>query len=199
MDWLRTDDWAPEELRSRGALPEELRRSWIPLLGAGALGSAVAEMLVRGGVRRLVVVDPDIDCTASNDVLHALERIPWDGPRLFFSASFGVGARRVLCFSATGTSFPVTAFWEQCGQWIREDYKELLRADLPREGVGCWHPVFPARADDVMLAAAITVKALVRSAKLRPTTRVETYSREGTDDDFQGVRQGAGTGVHAGP
>ncbi|NNB92820.1 hypothetical protein HJC10_42040 [Corallococcus exiguus] len=261
VDWLQTDDWAPEELRSRGALPEELRRSWILLLGAGSLGSAVAEMLVRGGVCRLVVMDPDIveggnlvrhtldltevgaskaralaerlrsispdlqvhalaqslelapqqphwlvsrcetviDCTASNDVLEALARITWDEPRLFFSASFGVGARRVLCFSATGTSFPVKSFWAQCGEWIREDYKELLRTDLPREGVGCWHPVFPARADDVMLAAALTVKALVRSAKLRPMTRVETYSREGTDDDFQGVRRGDGTGAHAGP
>ncbi|MCY1040636.1 ThiF family adenylyltransferase [Corallococcus sp. bb12-1] len=260
VDWLSTEDWAPEELRSRGALPEELRNSWVLLLGAGSLGSAVAELLVRGGVTRLVIVDPEvveagnlvrhtldlmdvgtskahalagrlrsispdlqvhalqqrlelpperphwlvsrcdtvIDCTASDDVVEAMGRITWDGARLFLCASFGVGARRLLCFSATGTSFPVAAFWEQCEAWIQQDYEELLRTELPREGIGCWHPVFPARADDVMLAAAITVKALVRSARLRPSTRLDTYSREGADDDFQGVIRGAGTDARAG-
>ncbi|MCY1036817.1 ThiF family adenylyltransferase [Corallococcus sp. BB11-1] len=261
VDWLQTDDWTPAELRSRGALPAELQRSWVLLLGAGSLGSAVAELLVRGGVTRMVIVDPDvveagnlvrhtlnltdvgapkaqalaerlrsispdvqvhalhqslelppaqshwlvsrcdmvIDCTASNEVIESLGQMTWDGPRFFFSASFGVGARRLLCFSATGTSFPATDFWEQSAPWRQQDYEELLRTELPREGIGCWHPVFPARADDVMLAAAITVKTLARSVSLRPVTRLDTYSCDGVDGDFQGVTHVFGTDAHAGP
>ena len=32
--------------------------------------------------------------------------------------------------------------------------------NLPRNGIGCWHPTFPARSDDVWLAAATAVKAI---------------------------------------
>jgi predicted ThiF/HesA family dinucleotide-utilizing enzyme len=249
VDWLQTDNWAPAELRSRGALPEDLRRSWVLLLGAGSLGSAVAELLVRGGVSRLVILDPDvveagnlarhtlaladvgapkaralaerlraispelqvhafrqplaltaernpwlvsrcdtiIDCTASNEVIEALGQMAWERSRLFFSASFGVGARRILCFGATGPSFPAAAFWKQSEAWREHEYEELLRSELPREGIGCWHSVFPARADDVMLAAAIAVKALVRCVRTRPSLRFDSYTCQDDDSGFQGV------------
>jgi hypothetical protein len=47
------------------------------------------------------------------------------------------------------------------------DRKEYGSQQLPREGVGCWHPVFPARADDVWLLASAAVKCL-ESAVLLP-------------------------------
>ena len=261
LDWLRTDNWVPEELRSRGALPEPLRSSWVLLLGAGALGSAMAELLVRGGVSRLVIMDgealeagnlvrhtldltdvryskadalarrlrtlnPDLrvhtfrkpldeqtardtwlvsrcdtvlDCTASDEVIETLGRHPWEGSRLFFSASFGMRARRLLCFSATGPSFPAGAFWTQAEPWLLQEHAELRRTELPREGLGCWHPVFPARADDVALAAAIAVKSLVRAAAARPAARLDVYEREEHDDCFRGVRHVSPVEAHAGP
>ena len=261
LDWLRTDNWAPEDLRSRGGLPEPLRSSWVLLLGAGALGSTMAELLVRGGVTRLVILDGDVleagnlvrhtldltevrrskadalarrlrtlnpdlqvhafrkhldeqtarstwlvsrcdtvlDCTASDDVIETLGRLTWDGPRLFFSASFGVRARRLLCFSATGDSFPSDAFWTQAESWLRQEHEELKRTALPREGLGCWHPVFPARADDVALAAAIAVKALVRAAVAHPDARLDVYEREEHDDCFRGVNHVSPGEAHAGP
>lgn len=261
LNWLRTDNWAPEDLRSRGALPEPLRNSWVLLLGAGALGSAMAELLVRGGVCRLVILDGDaleagnlvrhtldltdvryskadalarrlrtlnpdlrvhafrkhldeqtarstwlvsrcdtiLDCTASDEVLDVLGRHTWDGPRLFFSASFGVGARRLLCFSATGASFPSGGFWKQAASWLQKEHEELRRTTLPREGLGCWHPVFPARADDVALAAAIAVKALVRATATRPAARLDVYEREEHDDDFRGVSHVPPVEAHARP
>ncbi|WP_395850885.1 HesA/MoeB/ThiF family protein [Cystobacter fuscus] len=261
LDWLRTDNWAPEELRSRGALPEPLRNSWVLLLGAGALGSAMAELLVRGGVSRLVIMDGDVleagnlvrhtldvtnvryskadalarrlrtlnpdllvhafrvpldvqtarstwlvsrcdtilDCTASDEIIEVLGQHTWDGPRLFFSASFGVGARRLLCFSSTGASFPSGEFWKQAESWIDHEHEELRRTELPREGLGCWHPVFPARADDVALAAAIAVKALVRATATRPAARLDVYEREEHDDFFRGVSHVPLVEAHARP
>lgn len=32
--------------------------------------------------------------------------------------------------------------------------------NLPRNGIGCWHPTFPGRSDDIWIAAATSVKAL---------------------------------------
>jgi hypothetical protein len=259
VEWLRTDNWAPEDLRSRGALPEPLRSSWVLLLGAGALGSAMAELLVRGGVSRMVILDGDVleagnlvrhtldltnvryskahalanrlrtlnpdlqihafwkyfdeqaarstwlvsrcntilDCTASDEVLETLGRFRWEGDSLFFSASFGMGARRLLCFSATGPSFPAAEFWKQAESWLHLEHEDLRRAELPREGLGCWHPVFPARADDVALAAALAVKALVRTAVMRPTAHLDVYEREEQNDCFRGVNHVSSVEAHA--
>ena len=261
LDWLRTDNWAPEDLRSRGALPEPLRNSSVLLLGAGALGSAMAELLVRGGVSHLVIMDGDVleggnlvrhsldvmdvrtskahalarrlrhinpdlrvhsvpksldeqttrsnwlgahcetvlDCTASNEVLETLGQYIWAEPRLFFSASFGMRARRLLCFSATGTSFPAGEFWKQAEAWIHQEHAELRRTALPREGLGCWHPVFPARADDVVMAAAIAVKALVRATAMRPDARLDVYEREEHEGIFHGVTHVSPVEAHASP
>ncbi|WP_309896736.1 ThiF family adenylyltransferase [Archangium sp.] len=261
LEWLRTDNWAPEELRSRGALPEPLRSTWVLLLGAGALGSAMAELLVRGGVSRMVILDGDVleagnlvrhtldvtdvrhskadalarrlrtlnpdlqvhafrknldeqtarstwlvsrcdtilDCTASDEVLKTLGRLTWEGDRLFFSTSFGVRARRLLCFSATGPTFPWGEFWKQAESWLQQEHEELRRTELPREGLGCWHPVFPARADDVALAAAIAVKALVRATVARPAARLDVYEREEHADCFRGVSHVSPVQAHARP
>ena len=37
------------------------------------------------------------------------------------------------------------------------------------EGIGCWHPVFPATADDVNLWAAVGTKFVTRSIVDRKT------------------------------
>ena len=33
---------------------------------------------------------------------------------------------------------------------------------LPREGIGCWHPVFPGRIDDLWMFAGLAVKEFTR-------------------------------------
>ncbi|CAM4526201.1 ThiF family adenylyltransferase [Myxococcus xanthus] len=261
IDWIRTDNWAPSDLRSRGALPEALRGRWVALLGAGSLGSSVAELLVRGGVSRLVILDGDdleagnlvrhsldlgsvryskahalaarlrnlnpdlraqsfrqtlrvgglplpelvgqcetiIDCTASDEVIEVLGRLSPSVSCHFFSASFGVGARRLLCFNAMGDRFPSDAYWAQAQEWIRRDHEEIRRTVLPREGVGCWHPVFPARSDDVVLAAAIAVKSLVAAVTERPAARLDVYERDEQGVCFRGVRHVSLHDSHAAP
>jgi hypothetical protein len=251
IEWIQTDNWASGELRSRGALPPAVRNPRMLLIGAGALGSSMAELLVRGGLSSLVIMDTDrleagnltrhtlgfpavcsfkakalaehlrsvspdlevhslcespdttdatsqqlvkqcsiiMDCTASNDVIAMLGKLKWDSPRLFFSASFGFKAKRLFCFCATGHSFPTEAFWELAGGWIRREHAELRSQSLPREGIGCWHPVFPARADDVFLAASVAVKSLEQAAAASPAARFEVYAREEEEADFRGVKR----------
>lgn len=57
--WLPTENWHPARLGARGRLVEKLRNRRVALLGAGALGASVAELLVRGGVIDITVVDGD--------------------------------------------------------------------------------------------------------------------------------------------
>src|SRR5690606_13853379 len=57
LNWVRTMNWTSDQLRRRGPSSEQLASSRIVLLGAGALGSAVAENLLRMGNRDLAILD----------------------------------------------------------------------------------------------------------------------------------------------
>ncbi len=57
--WSWSENWSEGALRIRGALDERVSKAQIALIGAGALGSALAEMLVREGVRNISVFEND--------------------------------------------------------------------------------------------------------------------------------------------
>ena len=72
LDWVpTTENWHPDVIGSRGQLRRELCEMTVVLIGVGALGSIVADALVRMGVRLLVVVDHD-RYEAGNGVRHRL-------------------------------------------------------------------------------------------------------------------------------
>jgi len=222
IDWLMTENWHPAQIGTRGKLSNALVAKNILLIGAGALGSMVAEQLVRAGVRQLTIIDGDrleagnivrhtlslanlkqnkasalaahlslasphvsieaitssfpslsvseqtqvqqcdviLDCTGQDDVLASLEQFPWQESKCFVSLSLGLGGRRLFCFSAWGDTFPHSAFREQLHPWLESELQEYAGQHLPREGIGCWHPVFPARIDDIELMASTGLKCL---------------------------------------
>lgn len=59
IDWLSTRNFDRQRIFSRGALSRKIAESKILVIGAGALGSAISELLVRGGCESLEIVDPD--------------------------------------------------------------------------------------------------------------------------------------------
>lgn len=243
--WVESENWTRERLIARGQLGSPLVSSDVLLIGGGALGSAVAELLVRAGIRRLLIMDGDdveagnlcrhtllmsdirqnkaralarrlkqvsphvdveavessfppttavhreklqgcevvIDCTADDSVLRELGRFPWESTSRFASLSLGFGAKRLFCFVAAGTRFPSGAYRKTIQPWLEREQREAGGVELVREGAGCWHPVFPARADDIWLLAAASVKYLdhiFRSPILRTTLTVfEQEAEEG--------------------
>lgn len=69
--WLHVANWSAERIEARGRLDARLRERPVVLLGAGALGSLVAELLVRGGVHALTIIDDD-KLEVGNLVRHTL-------------------------------------------------------------------------------------------------------------------------------
>lgn len=59
IQWLDSENWAHEQLSRRGSLPDTITGANILLIGAGALGSTLAECLVRTGCHQLTVMDGD--------------------------------------------------------------------------------------------------------------------------------------------
>jgi len=102
-----------------------------------------------------------------------------------------LGARRLFCFAARETRFQNETFRRLVSPWLARDVDEHAREELPREGIGCWHPVFPARDDDVWMLAAVAVKQLERVA-LSPPSKPELVVFEQCQDDkgmFSGIRK----------
>jgi hypothetical protein len=71
LAWIRTENWSPDQLRRRGRASQSLRAKRILLIGAGSLGSIVADQLVRMGATAITVMDAD-RLEAGNLSRHAL-------------------------------------------------------------------------------------------------------------------------------
>lgn len=69
--YLNTSNWHPDRLQARGRFTSELRTSSIAVIGVGSLGSAVVELLARGGVTKILIVDND-NLESGNLVRHTL-------------------------------------------------------------------------------------------------------------------------------
>ena len=69
--FANTENWHPDRLQARGRFSEDLRGAKIALVGVGALGSTLAELLTRGGVCDLLILDGE-QLTAGNLVRHML-------------------------------------------------------------------------------------------------------------------------------
>jgi hypothetical protein len=251
IQWLTSENWDAEQLATRGRLAGSVRDRRILLIGAGALGASLAELLVRGGAQHLLVVDGDtleggnlarhtlgvadvnlgkasavanrlnlaaphaivealnqpfppcgsseqdrcgacdliIDCTANDDVLFELGRFPWSGERTFISLSFGFGARRLFCFAARGRTFPTDLFRTAIQPWLEAERDSYADDQLPWAGIGCWHPVFPARADDVWLVAAAAAKFVASVAASPPDTQILQVFEQVDEGGFAGLRR----------
>lgn len=71
LTWILAQPHQAEELGSRGFLADTVRTKKYAVIGAGALGSAVAENLVRSGVTHISIFDPD-SVQTKNLVRHTL-------------------------------------------------------------------------------------------------------------------------------
>jgi hypothetical protein len=251
LEYILTENWHPERMQARGRLDQPLRDSRIALIGCGALGSVLAELLVRGGVADVLLIDHElltagnlgrhmldgqdigkkkasalaqrlssvapfssirpngnklpelkaeieelledrnmvIDCTGSDEVIHSLGLGWWSLPRLFVSASVGYKARRTFIFLHRGNSFPKTALKAKINPLLEEERALWSQRGETLEGAGCWSPLFPARFDDLLLAAGSCVKVIEEfTGKDIVEARLIVFEQT-SDDGFTGLRR----------
>jgi hypothetical protein len=139
--------------------------------------------------KRLIGHDMVIDCTANDDVIEYLKRVPWGRSTVFLSASVGIQARRLFCFACRGDVFSADAFHATVAPWLLQERQQFAGEPLPREGIGCWHPVFPARCDDVSLFASVTVKEIERAFLTAANPQLSVFEQEFQAGEFVAVRR----------
>lgn len=59
INWINTENWNRNEILTRGRFDSRISQSSIFQIGAGSLGSMVAEQLVRADLQKLQIVDTD--------------------------------------------------------------------------------------------------------------------------------------------
>ena len=59
IGWIRSENWSPANSHARGRFAPDITNKSVLIIGAGSLGSALAEVLVRGGLKHLTVCDGD--------------------------------------------------------------------------------------------------------------------------------------------
>jgi len=129
-----------------------------------------------------------IDCTSSDEVLALLSRCWWSIPRVFASFSLGYGRKRVFSFGVSGHQFPQQGFLASVRPWLEHEAKAWANTEELLEGAGCWSPLFPARYDDVVLAATTCVKELETLVSKKPLSpRFRVFAQSSSDDGFQGL------------
>lgn len=101
-----------------------------------------------------------IDCTGENSVLDAFEKVVFKKHHILASLSVGLGAKHLYITLMNGNTFCFNSFFKLISPYIQSERELFDDYNLPRNGIGCWHPTFPGRSDDVWLAAATAVKAI---------------------------------------
>lgn len=117
-----------------------------------------------------------IDCTANDDVLAEIAAFEWGGEKEFVSLSITWKGKGMLAFYASEAQFPAT---DALARFQAAPKPTPDVDDAPIEGMGCWHPVFPASHADVALWAANGVKFIERVV----STRVRTFQYLTESDD----------------
>jgi len=251
LEWIKTSNWHSDEIGARSRFSPSIRESKIAIIGAGALGSCVAQLLVRAGINNVLLIDHDLleignlcrhtaamidierpkalsvmlalnsisphvrtnyipkefselndqertlirqqdvifDCTASDYLISDLSQFDWQKERFFISASLGLYAKQLFYFAYHGNFFPAELYMNSISPYISEELDEYKGLELPREGVGCWHPIFPARMDDIWLMASMIVKLFEHDYRNQPISSVfRVYEQQFRDGLPLGLR-----------
>ncbi|MCK9150484.1 ThiF family adenylyltransferase [Methanobacterium alcaliphilum] len=248
ITWLKSQNWNMEEINARGKFIHELSSMKTLIIGCGAIGSSIAELLVRAGVNNITVMDNDkleignlsrhilglnqignfksketannlnetnphanvkysenfkfskdcidkiekynliVDCTGEDMVLNELEKYEFSEEKIFVSISIGFAAGRLYLFLQKSIQCKSNCFFEAINPWLKKEFKDFSDHDLPRDGTGCWSPTFPARYDDILLAASTSVKVIENFIINKKTELVSIYEQYFDDHIFVGYK-----------
>ena len=225
IDWNYTINWDDTVIRTRGRLEEEIVNLKFGVIGLGALGSNVCELLVRQGVKHIKIADSDIinvgnlarhtltisdikkykadalsdklalispsvevefkhqdicednktwledcdvviDCTGNNKLIELFNK-EFNNLKHFFIGAFNYGATKFAYYYECAKKVNSALFFSKTKDFYNE--KTIKEENLIMEGIGCYHPVFPALDSNVKIWAAIFVKEihcnLIRNVK----------------------------------
>ena len=132
-----------------------------------------------------------IDATAIDAALKCISDLLSNTDKSFVSISTGYNANRLFCFVRKGvydeTIFD--SFNKVCAPWLTAERE--LSASSPEvvDGVGCWHPLFPARLDDLLMLTGASVKIVESNLKKDSVNTLTIVEKQfDQENTFSGVK-----------
>lgn len=101
-----------------------------------------------------------IDCTGEANVLKTLNKMKFENDKILVSFSIGIEAKRLYLSLQSSKNFKLDKFYQVISPWIKKEKDEIAQLGLPRDGIGCWSSIFPARYDDILLASSTALKVI---------------------------------------
>ena len=71
IEWVGTENWSRDQLTVRGALDDKVKEKRLVVIGAGAVGSSLLDVLARGGLTHVTIFDGEV-LEAGNLARHRL-------------------------------------------------------------------------------------------------------------------------------
>lgn len=127
-----------------------------------------------------------IDCTGENSILELFSNYIFKHTHYYASVSVGFGAKKLYINMQNGTTFNFDKFVELISPYIEAELQNIDEYTLPRDGIGCWHPTFPARSDDIWIAASISVKAIEKYVESQQTKQLSLVYEQKETDCYEG-------------
>jgi len=135
----------------------------------------------------LTKYDLIIDATGSDEALHYIscsERAV-DGD--FISISLGMNANRLYFYGYRDTENIEKDFKQAIRPWLDKELESAGNVDFPREGLGCWHPLFPARVDDIFMMSGASVKLIEDFINGKLHNNLYVIEQNKSDNGFSGL------------
>lgn len=126
-----------------------------------------------------------IDCTGEDSVLNTLSSIELKHPHYLISVSVGFGARKLYINMQNNTRYNFDNFYEFILPYTKDDLRDINESTLPRDGIGCWHPTFPARSDDIWMAAAVSVKNIEKYINTGQSKQISLVYEQKENDYYE--------------
>ena len=63
--------------------------------------------------------------------------------------------------------------------------RDINENTLPRDGIGCWHPTFPGRSDDIWMAAAVSVKNIEKYITTGQSKQISLVYEQKENDYYE--------------
>lgn len=133
-------------------------------------------------IEKMNKFDLIIDCTGEDRVLTDLEKFEFQKDKYFVSFSVGLAAENLYLSLQKGKKFKSHDFREKILPWLEKDLDKYPEYDLPRDGVKCWNPTFPARFDDILLASSTAIKVIEDFIDKDKNELNEVYTKSSTTE-----------------
>ena len=141
-------------------------------------------MLDEDNIRDILVhYNVIIDCTGENDVLQDLSTLQSDKDKLIISISISYAAKHLFVAIVNGKKFQFDSFLDIIREFLEPQEETGVQENevMKNEAIGCWHPLFPARCDEVWLAAATAIQAVNRYFESKSTSSLVLVYKQLTD------------------